>query len=169
MLITCVFIRDSFSRHIAGHSNPGLCGAQNTRVACDACYRSKVRCERGPPCFRCTSIRQKCTTSRTIIPTMSVGRAIDSLAERHAAAESQIVDAEAILPGDEQQIHTNDTRKVLSSETVQMGVRASSITRPLAVQSSSQRAVSTMSFGELPHLPAEPRLPPGLDDLRRLS
>lgn len=39
-------------------------GRPNSYTACDSCYRSKVRCEGGSPCRKCSSTGQDCTFSR---------------------------------------------------------------------------------------------------------
>lgn len=161
--------RDSFKRHIAAHSNLVSRGAQTIHIACDACYKSKVRCERGFPCLRCTSTRQTCIISRTALSTMGTGRAVNTLAESHTAVESRNLDRDHIRPGANsitQDIDANTmVHKVLQNEAVHTGRRASSITPPRATQSPP----TTVAFDERQHPRGGPCLLTGIDDNRRPS
>ncbi len=168
-LIAYLSIRDSFRRHIAAHSNTTSRGDQVLRVACDACYRSKVRCERGVPCLRCTSTGQRCIVSRTTLPTLSGRRPVNTSTESHTATETEYPDQQPIHSR-ESSIPLNIDIKYTQCEVLQSGRSSSSTTSPRTIQAApTQGSVSTVAFDEQRRLLAEPGLVTDGDDLRGLS
>ncbi|KIV94334.1 hypothetical protein PV10_02108 [Exophiala mesophila] len=56
--------QDSLGRHIANHAISESQSSLKAPRACDACYKSKIRCEGGVPCRRCCSSKHACVFTR---------------------------------------------------------------------------------------------------------